>query len=988
MPSIPPDRSRCRSTAGPRRPLLSLSATRPPIILYVERATLTDQGGFLLHGWALAMNPLVTVQAYLGEQRLSAAQLGVPRDDVAAHYTGYPNARTSGFSLIVQTDPAQAREVQVVRVQAISRGGFSHQVIVPLERVATPRHLPAVPPQLGTDGAPLRTPAAGAPTLEGKVSANRRPPQRRSAAPEQQSRKETSREIRYFCDEARFQEDGTLLVVGWAVCAEGLREIVMELDGAPVGAAELGLPRPDVGEEFAAIPWAGAAGFRFEQSFPDIAEGQHELRIILRNEPGDERCEVRELHAAKPIPGARKRSAARTGDQSEFRFELDSPQVVAGSVVEPVAGRLTIEGWALARSGVEGVEISLDGQRLGDAHYGLARQDVGAAFPDWDNALRSGYAFHCPPRALRDGEHMVKLEVRARNGQVLQRSFTIDVKKTDADDQFATIRRRIGHVEFGDAGGAARQPGYRPDYHLLLRQGSAIALDGLHSTLASLRAQSYGAWRATILAEDADAAFAARLWLAEHGAEFAARVTVMDGTQPGFDAPLVSADDDTTLFCLLCPGDLLGCDALAEIALAGGLHRQPDFLYADEARPNPATKERESFFKPDFSPDLLLSTNYIGRPWFAMGSLLRQCNLTARALFAAGEFDLVLRSTELARSIHHVPKLLAQRGAEALEDDDVSRTALLRAAERRGFAADVKSGCLPGMFRLQRTQPAKGKVSIIIPTCAAHGYIETCIRTLREKTAYRNFEIVCIDNIPAAEPRWKVWLQQNADQVLEIPDAFNWSRFNNIAAAATDGEYVLFLNDDIEISQPDWLDALLEHAQRPEVGVVGPQLLYPGGKVQHAGMFLGGGVGRHAFRFAPHDDPGYFGLALTQRNVIAVTGACMLMRRSFFEAMSGFEEAHSVINNDLDFCLRAHQAGKLTVYTPYASLLHHELASRDRIGDTFDTTHFDTRWRTTFAAGDPYFSPRLSRHMNDYRPDDEPVQTVYAGHPLFDRSEI
>ena len=209
-----------------------------------------------------------------------------------------------------------------------------------------------------------------------------------------------------------------------------------------------------------------------------------------------------------------------------------------------------------------------------------------------------------------------------------------------------------------------------------------------------------------------------------------------------------------------------------------------------------------------------------------------------------------------------------------------------------------------------------------------------------------------------------------------------------IAAAATDGEYLLFLNDDIEISQPDWLDALLEHAQRPEVGVVGPQLLYPGGKVQHAGMFLGAGVGRHAFRFAPHDDPGYFGLALTQRNVIAVTGACMLMRRSFFEAMSGFEEAHSVINNDLDFCLRAHQAGKLTVYTPYASLLHHELASRDRIGDTFDTTHFDTRWRTTFAAGDPYFSPRLSRHMNDYRPDDEPVQTVYAGHPLFDRSEI
>ena len=168
---------------------------------------------------------------------------------------------------------------------------------------------------------------------------------------------------------------------------------------------------------------------------------------------------------------------------------------------------------------------------------------------------------------------------------------------------------------------------------------------------------------------------------------------------------------------------------------------------------------------------------------------------------------------------------------------------------------------------------------------------------------------------------------------MDIPEAFNWSHFNNRAAEATDGEYLLFLNDDIEITQPDWLDALLEHAQRPEVGIVGPQLLYPGGKVQHAGMFLGAGIGRHAFRFVPGDEPGYFGLALTQRNVIAVTGACMLMRRSFFEAMGGFEEAHSVINNDLDFCLRAHQAGKLTVFTPHASLIHHELASRERMGD-------------------------------------------------------
>jgi GT2 family glycosyltransferase len=140
---------------------------------------------------------------------------------------------------------------------------------------------------------------------------------------------------------------------------------------------------------------------------------------------------------------------------------------------------------------------------------------------------------------------------------------------------------------------------------------------------------------------------------------------------------------------------------------------------------------------------------------------------------------------------------------------------------------------------------------------------------------------------------------------------------------------LLFLNDDIEIIQDDWLDAMMEHAQRQEVGITGPQLLYADGTVQHAGMFLSNnGIGRHAFRFAAKDDPGYFGLALTQRNVMAVTGACMLVRRETFDRLGGFDEAHEIVNNDLDFCLRAHSVGLLTVFTPYARLIHYELASR------------------------------------------------------------
>ena len=161
-----------------------------------------------------------------------------------------------------------------------------------------------------------------------------------------------------------------------------------------------------------------------------------------------------------------------------------------------------------------------------------------------------------------------------------------------------------------------------------------------------------------------------------------------------------------------------------------------------------------------------------------------------------------------------------------------------------------------------------------------------------------------------------------------FPNDLNWSRFNNRGTELADGEYLLFLNDDIEVQQEGWLDALLEHAKRPEVGIVGPQLLYPNRKVQHAGIFLTTlGAGRHSFRFLAEDDPGYFGLALTQRNVIAVTGACMLIRRDTFDRIGGFDEAHEVVNNDVDCCLRVWRAGLNVVYTPYAQLIHHELAS-------------------------------------------------------------
>jgi ADP-heptose:LPS heptosyltransferase/GT2 family glycosyltransferase len=981
--------------SGRTLPMSAYANLRPAIILYVERAVLDDSGRLQLIGWAVSQNPMATIRVFLGDELVEGVRVGGRRDDVGTAFPAYPNARMSGFSLaahVVEVDAASG-----IRVQAVTRSNFTQDVNVPLERVPALNWLdlvekpavknnvvqfasepmyhlvagfqvgPGVPASLSTS-LPAIAPVAG--------------PTQVAPSPPGDPR----RHIRFFCDEISLDHNGQLSVNGWSVCAVGISAVSIYLDDNKVGEAELGLLRDDVGDEYRHIPMARYSGFRFKQTLGDVPSGERRIRVVFQNGLDDvhEESRIALIDRIEPRPSS--------FNPQQFRLEIDTPTLAAGAAVEPITGRLTIEGWALARSGISGIEVLLDDQRLGDAHYGLARQDVGSAFPDWTESLRSGYAFHCPPRSLRNGEHVVQLNVQARSGEVFEYRFNIQVRKSEEFEEGSTIRRRMTLVEANVAQQVLDGLAHRPGFRLILRQGSILDIGGLLATLQSLRSQVYRDWRLEILPVDTDAAQAVRALVAEAAEDLSERIDVLDPLDDALtDQPLGWSEGRiaSRFVGLLGAGDQLGCDALLQMALATGLHRKADLIYADEARLSPASHEREPFFKPDYSPDLLLSTNYFGRPWFASTALLGRCGARMRELQENGEYDLALRCAERAAYIHHVPKLLCLRGTQPIDDADMEEAALARAAARRGAAAEVRPAAVPGTWRLRRTAPVSGKVSIIIPTCASKGYIETCIKSLRERTTYPNIEIVCVDNIPDDQIAWKIWLRKNADKVAVIAGAFNWSQFNNLGADVATGEYLLFLNDDIEVIQPDWLDALLEHAHRPEVAVVGPQLLYPDNKVQHAGMFLATpGTARHAFRFGAADEPGYFGLALTQRNVIAVTGACMLMRRTVYEALGRFEEAHEIINNDLDFCLRAHQAGKLTVYTPYATLLHYEAASRDRLKDVFDLAQFEERWKTIFATGDPYFSPRLNRHSDDYRPDDEPVEVIYAGHPLFRHDEI
>ncbi len=982
--------------SGPTDAGILGGAVRPHVVMYIEQGSLTADGFLTVHGWAVSLGPVLAVQIFAGEKRMSKALLGEEREDVAAAFTDYPNALLSGFTVSAQLEPPRLG-IDAIRVQIICADGFGQEGTVPVQHLrqglaparslSIPRRLASPRPEAALAQAPL---AEGFPRTPGSPAAA-------ASAPAAQ---QVSAEIRMFCDTANLSSDGTVFINGWAVSAAGIAQVRVLVDDAEIGLAAIGHQRLDVAGAFPDIPMSALSGFKLQQKTGRPFQGEHSVRVIVRN-ARDEEAEQKLTaagaagalrlaaggRAAPPVPPAPEPASAQA---DEFRFELDAPALANGVVVEPVSGRLTIEGWLLTRSGVASFEVFLDGQYLGDAHHGLARQDVGAAFPDWPNALRSGYAFHCPPRALRDGEHAVRLAIKSNSGVPLDRTFRLTVRKSEDQQEQLGIRRRVPQVETDMMSALLAEMNYRPAFRFILRQDRSIDIDRLRRLFDALRLQTYDAWSMLILAED-DGVAAAMQLISETIPDLAARLAIISPTlAEAWLSPLARGGDGRdVLNMLLLAGDELGADALFELAVAGGRNPAAGLVYGDEVRLSPASLEKEPFFKPDFSPDLLAATNYLGRPWAVASETLAKTAATPASLTAGGEYDLALRCVEVAGGVHHVPKLLCQRGGMALDEPTREKAALQAMLARRGIAGDVLATPVPGTWRLRRAVATQAMVSIIIPTCAANGYIESCITSLREKTAYKNYEIIVIDNIPASDAGWKDWVASNADKVVGIPDAFNWSVFNNRAAEVAEGEFLLFLNDDITITQGDWLDALLEHGERPEVGITGPQLLYPDGKVQHAGMFLSSnGLGRHAFRFAAHDDPCYFGLALTQRNVIAVTGACMLVRKAVFDRLGRFDEAHQIVNNDLDFCLRAHRAGLLTVFTPYATMIHHELASRAKMRDVFDLTHFNAAWKTVFAAGDPYFNPRLSRHADDFRPDEEAVQPVVSGTPLFHASDI
>jgi GT2 family glycosyltransferase len=430
-------------------------------------------------------------------------------------------------------------------------------------------------------------------------------------------------------------------------------------------------------------------------------------------------------------------------------------------------------------------------------------------------------------------------------------------------------------------------------------------------------------------------------------------------------------------------GALVCANALLEFAMTLALHPKAELVYSDEDRIDDDGRRRDPSFKPAWSPDFFAVYDYIGH----LALLRRETALAIggwrRLVSTAMDHDLKMRITDHVDSqkIIHLAKVLVSRPSSGQKESDgqAALEQMLRDhIKRRHLTADViwrEEVALPRLrYRAPETPPT---VSIIIPTRDHADLLETCVRSILTKTGYSSIEVLVVDNGSVEDATHRLFskLRSNAAiRILPSPGSFNYSALNNMAAREAQGTILGFLNNDIEVIDGNWLEEMVAHVVRPEVGCVGAKLLYPDRRVQHAGVYLGiGKLAAHGYRLAAADIPGQLNRMLTVQNVSAVTAACMLIRKAVFDEIGGFDEKElKVALSDIDLCLKVGAAGYLNLWTPFAELIHHESTSRGhdttpakakRLAD--ERRILCARWGAQLIF-DPYYSPNLTYDHEDF----------------------
>lgn len=665
-------------------------------------------------------------------------------------------------------------------------------------------------------------------------------------------------------------------------------------------------------------------------------------RLLLRLGAGQVKQRLQEHKKQQELP-----------PQEQFiHCNLDIPSAAQNEFPE----QLTLQGWACSESGLAQIEAHIDGQLYLSFNTGISRPDIAEQYPQVEEAFSAGFFQEIQLPDLDAGEHELTLVLtdKAEHSRTLKQTFRI-FKNSDLYNTWywrnmpepEDIERQREQTLLNESAVL---------FHLIITPNDDD--EALLHTLASIAEQASTRWMVHLVGSTS-AAFDNAIEHAGLGAS--TQVNIVES----ISAALQDLVDREGWSLFLEAGETLAPHALWEMNQSL-INNDAQLLYSDHDKTSISGEHSAPCFTPKWSPDHLLANNYVGQV-FAVKNPCLAASKGMNFESDAWRFALLLAIVDNDLIVTRVAKMLWST-SDRVQDITVSAAeteVVVQYLAAKGAEVIAKPN---GIRQIRWPLNAEPKVSIIIPTMGKLDLVKPCMESLLAVTAYKNFEVVILDNGRGKYPEGIEYLRSKNFKVVDCNEPFNWARLNNIGVKNASGELFLFLNDDIEIIDADWLEVLVREALRPQIGAVGALLYYPNGALQHTGVLLVnyGGGGIHLLHKRMPSDAIYRHLHETTREVSANTGACLMVSRAKFEEIGGFDEELAVVGNDVDLCLRLLDKGYRNLWTPYAKLIHHESISRKTSVPKEDEKSMWKRWSKRFMAGDEYYNPNLSSEKGDF----------------------
>lgn len=738
--------------------------------------------------------------------------------------------------------------------------------------------------------------------------------------------------------------------------------------------------RPDVAQALGCEFGDFLPGFTVQ--IPEVlklAEKYQSLELFLRD--GEERVSIWEISADE---------LDELIKENLVQYHLDRVEILYDTMLE-------IQGWVVDQRGSVEVTVHQEDASLLDCRISRGRRPDVVERRNLDEEYKTqeiGFRISAALPEIKGGEIILHF-----CGDSVTKTYTIDIEELRKQNKpKGFLSRLFGKESVAEGGYEAWLARHKVDKRTLRRQKHAAfaqkplisiviplyctPLPYLKELLESVRRQSYENWQLCLA--DGSPDDKAKEFIEKHyGRE--KRIVYRKLEENGGIS--VNTNEAVALaageYLMLCDhDDTLEPDALYEIVKAIN-DTGADVVYTDEDK---VSMDGRHYFDPNFKPDFnlfrLRENNYICHIFVVKKSLTDETGLLRSEFDGAQDFDFILRCCEKAQKITHIPKVLyhwrCHMDSTAADPSskayayEAGRKAVREHYQRLGIDAKVEMTERPGWYRSHVKVQGNSLISVIIPNKDHTDDLELCLFSMTRKSTYRNYEILIVENNSEKEETFEYYRKlpdrYPKARVLTWEKEFNYSAINNFAAKEAKGEYLLFLNNDVEILTPDWMEEMLQNCQQENVAAVGAKLYYPDDTIQHAGVVLGlGGIAGHIMCRASKEDPGYFGRMISVQEISAVTAACMMVKKSDFDAVGGLDETFQVAFNDIDLCMKFRAAGKKIIFTPYAELYHYESKSRG-LEDTpekqfrFDkeVKRFQEKWAQQLEMGDPYYSPNLS----------------------------